>query len=59
MKNDRKKEFREHRTSWKWFERRFDADHGIADRLKMREAFTMRLLIEILKEIQYMNDRRT
>ena len=47
----------ESRTSWKWFERRFELDHDIADKLKMKEAFQMRLLIEILKELQYMNDK--
>ena len=59
QKTARKKEYREHRTSWKWFEHRFDIDHGIADKLKTKEAFQMRLLIEILKELQFTNDMKS
>lgn len=53
----RKIEFKENRTSWKWFERRFEIDHAIIDRMKTKEAFQMRLSLEILKELQFMNDR--
>lgn len=57
MLKRRKIEFKENRTSWKWFERRFEIDHAIIDRMKTKEAFQMRLSLEILKELQFMNDR--
>lgn len=40
------KEFKEARTSWKWFER-----------LNAPRTFERTILIEILKELQYMNDK--
>lgn len=57
MNKQRKIEFTEHRTSWKWFENKFNRDHDIIDRMKTPEAFTMLLLMEILKELQFANDK--
>lgn len=59
MTKQRLKEFKENRTSWKWFQNRFDREHDIADRMKTKEAFVMRLLMEILKELQFANDKNT
>lgn len=51
-KQERKKEFIENRTSWEWFQRLTD-DHKLLTELTLH-----RLLIEILKELQYMNDKK-
>lgn len=48
-KNERKKEFIESRTSWEYFESRLDR-HPTSN----TEAI---ILLEILKEFQYLNDR--
>ena len=58
-KESRKKEFGDNRTSWKWFQRNFDTHHDISDRLHDIRAFQARIFIEILKELQYLNDRKS
>jgi hypothetical protein len=57
MTKQRKLEFKENRTSWKWFANRFEKQYAIRDALKTPDTFTMRLLMEILKELQYLNDK--
>lgn len=56
--NKRDKEFQDHRTSWKWFERQFVEVLTKTD-MRRGEAFFARLGIEILKELQYTNDKNT
>ena len=53
-KKRRKKEFKENRTSWKWFERR--ALNSIKFRANNEADLEFRLLLEILKELQFLND---
>lgn len=51
-----KKEFSEHRTSWKWFERnRLNSIHFRVDK---DAALEFDLMLEILKELQFANDMR-
>lgn len=57
-----KKEFAGSRTSWKFFDRHLNKDN---DGLVIRaiesgsyEAWQLRILLEILKELQYLNDRK-
>jgi hypothetical protein len=57
MKKNQKKEFEENRTSWKWFDRIYGNKHSIGFQAGVVEPFLARLLIEILKELQYMNDK--
>ncbi len=56
LKKSRRKEFTEHRTSWKWFERR--RLNSIHFRVKEDEALQFDLQLEILKELQYLNDKK-
>ncbi len=58
MEKNRRKEFIENRTSWKWFQNRFNKEYDISDRMKTLVTFQTRLFMEILKELQYMNDRK-
>lgn len=52
-KAQRKKEFIENRTSWKFFQRnlykKVEDEEGIP--------YSERLLLEILKELQFLNDK--
>lgn len=55
MKKEEKKEFLEHRTSWKWFERK-------SQNLKWpdnttKEELDFRIRLEILKELQHLNNK--
>lgn len=52
-----KDEFRDHRTSWKWFDRIFETKHSIGFQAGVKEAFIGKVLIEILKELQHLNDK--
>lgn len=52
----RKQEFRDHRTSWKWFARRID--QSIKYRANKDAETEVLLALEILKELQYANDRK-
>lgn len=54
MNKKQKAEFRDHRTSWKWFERRIDG--AIKYRVNKEAETEVRLALEILKELQHMND---
>jgi|GEM_PF-3380588 len=55
MTKQRKEEFKQHRASWKWFERkRLNLIHY---RVKEEAALEFDLMLEILKELQYLNDR--
>jgi len=49
-KKQRKIEFTENRTSWKWFKRKTEAE--TKNYLELQTG----ILLEILKEIQYLND---
>lgn len=57
-KGQLKTEFRDNRTSWKWFQRVYDVKHSIGFQAGVREAFIAKLLLEVLKELQYMNDKK-
>lgn len=58
MDRKRREEFRTNRTSWKWFQNRFDKEYDIDDRMKTLPSFQTRLFMEILKELQYLNDKK-
>ncbi len=50
------KSFLDNRTSWKFFNKKFGAtDALVGDSF---HGFNMVILIEILKELQFMNDQR-
>lgn len=52
-----KKEFTEARTSWRWFSRKLYNDHALNLGPGDWRTLTMQMCLEILKELQYMNDR--
>ena len=61
MDKKRKEEFRTSRTSWKFFERVFNKAHGddlsdVARAMRLGE-LDFRVSLEILKEIQFLNDK--
>lgn len=55
---EKEKSFQEHRTSWKWFERIIKTKYDIAEKMNTKEITLMRIQLEILKELQYMNDMK-
>ena len=57
MSKQKEKEFRESRTSWRWFERsELNSIHYRADKEARLE---FRLFLEILKELQHLNDKKS
>ncbi len=51
-----KKQFKENRTSWKWFERRINS--SIKCKVNKDYETDVLLLLEILKELQHLNDKK-
>jgi hypothetical protein len=49
-KKERKKEFLENRTSWRWFERVYKKNSN-------EQSLDSMVLLEILKELQFLNDK--
>lgn len=54
--SNRRREFHDHRTSWKFFERLLETRTNIKENF-MFEAMSVRILLEILKELQFINDK--
>lgn len=52
MKKERIKEYRESRTSWKFFNRLIEEG-----KVESYQQMTMRICLEILKELQFRNDK--
>jgi hypothetical protein len=59
MKKNRKKEFADNRTSWKFFERLYREKFSLHFQDGQPEGFMTKVLVEILKELQYLNDRKS
>ena len=57
MKKEKKIEFRDNRTSWKWFDRIYQSKHSFSFQAGVKESFMIKVMIEILKELQYLNDK--
>jgi hypothetical protein len=57
MTKAKRLEFKENRTSWKWFANKFNRDFDIRYSLKTPDTYTNLILLEILKELQYLNDK--
>lgn len=53
-RQERIKEFKDHRTSWKFFERIFNNFNGLIK--PSPSGLQIRVLLEILKELQFSND---
>lgn len=51
------KEFRENRTSWKWFARKMEKHHSVKVEMNTMDAFQAQIMLEILKELQRLNDK--
>ncbi len=54
--SERRKEFHDNRTSWKWFNRILETKTNFKENF-LFEAMGLRIQLEILKEIQFMNDK--
>ena len=55
--NDVRKDYLENRTSWKWFERILKKETNYAGNNAF-PAHQIAILLEILKELQYLNDKK-
>lgn len=51
------KEFKDHRISWKWYRNHIEKNFDIQIRMKKPEITSMLIQLEILKELQYANDK--
>lgn len=54
----RRAEYDKHCRSWRYFERHLYVDFGIQAKLKTDSSFIMMLLLEILKELQFLNRKK-
>ena len=55
--NEIRKSYLENRTSWKWYDRVLKKHTNIEENTAFI-AMSVRIQLEILKELQYMNDRQ-
>lgn len=56
--NTRERRFKDKRVSSDWFWEKYNTRFNIVDSMKTPQAFEMLLLMEILKELQYLNDKK-